>query len=157
MKKNREEIDKNIDRKVKNSFPFIIWTFRRTGGTNTSSRLFEFSDFKVHQHEPFNADREYNWILIHWKKHKDKQHLYSQLEKILSKKILMKHCVEMVPDVFNTAIAELSNKYGYKHLFLYREDPVDRLLSLKYAQENIWLKRSLYKKIIRFNGRKKNE
>ena len=84
MTKNIEEIEKSIDIVNEKSSPFIIWTFRRTGGTNTSSRLFEFSDFKVHQHEPFNADREYNWILIHWKKHKDKQHLYSQLDKILS-------------------------------------------------------------------------
>ena len=167
MTKNIEEIEKNIDTVDKKSSPFIIWTFRRTGGTNISSQLFESSNFKVHQHEPFNAGREYQWIRDHWIKHKDKKHLYSQLDKILSKKILMKHCIEVVPDEFNTAIAELSNKYGYKHLFLYREDPVDRLLSLKYAiEKNIWsrvnsedtqkikVKRSLYEKII-INFKKK--
>ena len=94
-----------VGKKTNKSHPFIIWTFRRTGGTNISSRLFESSNFKVHQHEPFNAGREYQWIRDHWNKHKDKKHLYRQLDKILSKKILMKHCLEMVPDEVNTAIA----------------------------------------------------
>jgi hypothetical protein len=44
-----------------------------------------------------------------------------------------------MPDELNFALAELSIKHGYKHIFLYRENATDRLLSLNYAQKTgIW-------------------
>ncbi|MES9963645.1 MAG: glycosyltransferase [Candidatus Sedimenticola sp. 20ELBAFRAG] len=125
----------------KESAPFIIWTFRRTGGTNLSDTLFAASNFDGCEHEPFNPNRGLHWIVDRWRKHKDKASLYRDLDKVLSKKILVKHCLEIMPAELNSAIATLSIKYGYRHLFLYREEAVGRLLSLNYSMKtDIWSK-----------------
>ena len=130
-----------------NSSPFIIWTFRRTGATNISKILFNQSKFEAIEHEPFNQQRKLGWITKSWLENKDKKSLYNNLEKILSKKNNIKHCLEILPDELNTGLAKLSIEYGYKHLFLYRADPVKRLLSLNFAMEtNIWGKGKLNQK-----------
>lgn len=138
-----EEWEAKVCKKRKTS-PFIIWTFRRTGGTNLGSALFEKSDFNGVEHEPFNKNRLYSWIAEDWQNKQDKKLLYHSLNKILSEKPLIKHCLEIMPDELNTALAELSCKYGYKHLFLYRENAVTRLLSLNFSlKTNIWSSKEL--------------
>lgn len=119
--------------------PFIIWTFRRTGGTNLGQALFKASKFNNVEHEPFNLDRVFGHVVREWKKHQDKDALRQAIDEILSKKVLIKHCLEILPQELNETLAELSQQHGYKHLFLFRELPKDRLLSLNYAQQTgVW-------------------
>lgn len=113
--------------------PFIIWTFRRSGGTNLAHKLITHSKFSTVEHEPFNIDRIYKHITKDWIKNKNKDSLDEGLRSILSKKINFKHCLEIIPHEINQRLAELSVEYGYKHLFLYRENSKSRLLSLQYA------------------------
>ncbi len=143
----REWRGENIDEQE--SAPFIIWTFRRTGGTNLSVALFDASDFDGYEHEPFNKNRRLHWIVDRWNKHKDKASLYRDLDKILSEKKLMKLCLEIMPVELNVAIAELSIKHGYRHLFLYREEAVGRLLSLNYSMKtDIWSKDQARERVV---------
>jgi len=124
--------------------PFIIWTFRRSGGTNLGQALFTNSQYDGVEHEPFNQDRLFGYIVKKWREEHDIKYLYQEIEKILQTKPLIKHCLELMPNELNLAIAELSIKYGYKHLFLYREAPTSRLLSLNYAMKtNVWGKKHI--------------
>lgn len=119
--------------------PFIIWTLRRAGGTNLAEALFNSSNCETVEHEPFNGDRVFGYVVKQWLEQKNEDLLYSQLKSILSKRILVKHCLEIIPHEVNVALIEVSMDMGYKHLFLYREYPTDRLLSLNYSQKTrIW-------------------
>jgi len=119
--------------------PFIIWTLRRAGGTNLASLLFQKSSFPTVEHEPFNGDRQFGDITKNWQNYKDKENLYKALDNVLKHKPNIKHCFEIIPSEINSALLEVSEKYGYKHLFLFREYPINRLLSLNYAkQTGIW-------------------
>lgn len=125
-----------------NNHPFIIWTLRRAGGTNLGQALFSSSNYSGVEHEPFNEDRIFGHVTKAWNKSKNRADLYDSVDKILSNKPLIKHCLEIMPEPVNIALMELSIKHGYKHLFLYREKPTDRLLSLNYAQQtNVWGKK----------------
>lgn len=127
-----------------NPSPFIIWTFRRSGGTNLGQSLFLSSQFNAVEHEPFNIDRKFNYVVNNWNKNKDKEKLYSDIEEILSQNLLIKHCLEIMPEELNQALLEVSVKLGYKHLFLYRENAKSRLLSLNYSMKtNVWGKKHL--------------
>ena len=119
--------------------PIIIWTFRRTGGTNLAEALFNASQFTALDHEPFNLDRQFGYILERYNRHKNIDQLYIDFEEVLKNKYLIKHCMELFPKVFNAALMEVSIKYGYKHLFLYREQFQSRLLSLNFSiMTDIW-------------------
>jgi len=119
--------------------PFIIWTLRRAGGTNLAEALFSTSNCDTVEHEPFNGDRLFGYVVKNWLNEKSEEKLYSNLREILSKKVLIKHCLEIIPHEVNIALAKISKEYGYNHLFLYREYPTNRLLSLNYSQKtNIW-------------------
>ncbi len=114
--------------------PFIVWTLRRTGGTNFAQSLFECSRFDYLEHEPFNFDRAYGHISQEWEDNGDASHLRASLAEVFQEKWLIKHCVEMVPLTFNRVLAEIACDAGYRHLFLYRRDPLARLLSLEFAE-----------------------
>lgn len=140
-----EKID--VDRKFldskflldKDKSPVIIWTFRRTGGTNIARKIFDASVFSSTEHEPFNISREYGYIQRKWKKNKKLVELEFLLDEVLSQRKCIKHCLELVPNELNFALVDLSMKYGYKHVFLYREEAKDRLLSLNFAMKTgIW-------------------
>ncbi|WP_146068415.1 hypothetical protein, partial [Vibrio hyugaensis] len=129
---------------IKNNSPFIIWTFRRSGGTNLGDSLFNNSKYNAVEHEPFNVDRRFNYVINKWKNEKNIDVLYSDIEEIIKNKPLIKHCLEIMPSELNTALLEISTKYGYKHLFLYREMAKSRLLSLNYSiKTNVWGKEHL--------------
>lgn len=129
---------------VDNQSPFIIWTFRRSGGTNLGDALFNGSSFNAVQHEPFNVDRIFKHVINGWKENQDIDKLYDDMETILKEKPLIKHCLEIMPRELNQALIEVSIKYGYKHLFLYREKAKSRLLSLNYSMKtNVWGKEHL--------------
>lgn len=119
--------------------PFIIWTLQRTGGTNLTQRLIERSGFKGIQHEPFNKGRILGHITDEWIATKNKQKLDEEIQDIIKQEVIIKHCLEMVPIEITFALAEAATKAGYNHLFLYRKNALDRLLSLHFAvQTGIW-------------------
>ncbi len=119
--------------------PFIVWTFRRTGGTNLSNTLFDLSPHDSMQHEPFNLDRIFGSVTKNWRESGDRDALYRAIDEILSTKINIKHCLEIIPNEVNQALLDISMQYGYRHVFLYRENPADRLLSLNYAMATgVW-------------------
>lgn len=119
--------------------PFIIWTLQRTGGTNLTQRLLERSGLASTQHEPFNIGRVYGDITKKWMETKDDAELARSTRGIAAKRAVIKHCVEMVPWEVTRALADATVQAGYRHLFLYRVNALDRLLSLHFAQKTgVW-------------------
>jgi len=119
--------------------PFIIWTWRRAGGTNLAQALFDFSKFDSLEHEPFNIDRTLGFIQNNYKNDRDLDKVRCAIKDLLVRKPLIKHCLEIIPTEINQILMEESINAGYKHLFLYRDEAVNRLLSLNYAQcTDIW-------------------
>ncbi|MEO5377117.1 MAG: LicD family protein [Magnetococcus sp. DMHC-6] len=120
-------------------FPFMIWTLQRTGGTNLTNRLVEWSHLPGIQHEPFNLDRCYGNVTKGWMENKNLLALRSAIEAIVQRGVIIKHCVEIGPWEITRTLAEATCRANYRHLFLYRKKPVDRLLSLHFAKlYGIW-------------------
>ncbi len=122
--------------------PFIIWTLRRTGGTNLGGALFTRANLGQGMHEPFNTDRPLGKITQAWKDLQDENQLARSLDEVFQQPVLIKHCVEIIPGPINLALAEKAVAKGYRHVFLYRANSLDRLMSLHFAsQSGIWGKR----------------
>lgn len=114
---------------------FIIWTLRRTGGTNLAVHL--GVDYKYH--EPFNSDRVFGGVQNAYRRDGDQQAASEAIERIASMGVCFKHCVETVPWELSEKIARHSTKMGYKHIFLFRREPQGRVLSLHFAEVfDIW-------------------
>lgn len=127
----------------------IIWTLRRTGGTNFTNWLTELlkDQLKILQHEPFNFDRIYGWISKNFKEGQIEK-TEESIKEILSNHCLIKHCVETVPRDLNFILAAISKELNYINLFLYRKNSAERILSLHFAkQTNLWG----YKQVINEN------
>lgn len=119
--------------------PIIIWTLQRTGGTNLARHLFGRTGRPATQHEPFNAGRVYGHVTEQWNKERDRPALDAAMTEIAGSGVVIKHCVETVPWEVSEALAVAACRAGYSHLFLYRDNSLDRLLSLHYArQSGIW-------------------
>ncbi len=119
--------------------PFVIWTLQRTGGTNLTQRLVERSGIPSAPHEPFNVGRVYGEITKHWMESGDEAALIGSMKAIAAKRENIKHCVEMVPWEVTKALIDATVEAGYHHLFLYRANAKDRLLSLHFARSTgIW-------------------
>lgn len=118
----------------------IIWTLRRTGGTNFTGKISNLlkDRFRIVQHEPFNLNRIFGFITQEFKEgNVDKTR--DLLVQELSIPTLIKHCVETVPRDFNFLLADIIFEMCYFNLFLYRQNSADRLLSLHFANKsNIW-------------------
>ncbi len=118
----------------------IIWTLRRTGGTNFTRWLCSllesiYKDIKCVEHEPFNLDRCYGHIT----KLEDENEKRALLLGVLKERQLIKQRVETIPEKFCLLLADITNLLGYKHLFLYRMNFQQRLLSLHFAKiTDIW-------------------
>lgn len=120
-------------------FPFIIWTLQRTGGTNLTVRLVELSGLKSAPHEPFNEERVYGHITRAWNESRNLAALDAAVRQVIAKREVIKHCVETVPWEVTELLAKAAAQADYRHLFLYRESPLDRLLSLHFARvSGIW-------------------
>lgn len=140
---------------------FIIWTLQRTGGTNLANKLMVASQCLERArmgsrppessrwlgqikdawdlHEPFNMGshaRAFGEVSQQWHDTQDIARLEEQIAAICALKLPIKHCVEMAPWPVSEALARIATEAGYRHLFLYRENPLDRLLSLHYAQKS---------------------
>jgi len=119
--------------------PFIIWTLQRTGGTNLAVQLMNRAPQPVKRHEPFNVTRPYGHITGNWKQTSDMPALKAAVEDICAQQVLIKHCVETVPRPVTMALARAAASAGYRHVFLYRRNAADRLLSLYFARKTgIW-------------------
>lgn len=128
------------------SRPFIIWTLQRTGGTNLTAQLIQRSRLKPRQHEPFNRQRELGGITQHWHKTADETALAASMEEVCSVPRPIKHCLEQVPWAVSEALLHASVAAGYRHLFLYRREPIGRLLSVEYARRTgVWGVNHLHK------------
>lgn len=131
-----DSLTSKLDQKKK---PFIIWTVQRTGGTNLANMLFKRSPQPVTQHEPFNGDRVFGNVVAAWHANKDSGQLDASLKDIATRGVLIKHCLEMFDLEFNMALASAMNSKGYRHLFLFRRNSLDRLLSLHFAKvTGVW-------------------
>ncbi len=121
------------------NIPFIVWTLQRTGGTNLTQRLMDRSDLKSIPHEPFNLGRLHGHVTQQWMDSKDGVALAKEMGAITAQQVIIKHCVEIVPWEVSCALADAAVGSGYQHLFLYRKNVRDRLLSLHFARETgVW-------------------
>jgi len=119
--------------------PFIIWTLQRTGGTNLAHQITLRSGLQGTQHEPFNPGRMFGHITEQWMRDGDRDALRRGVDEICQRGVIIKHCVEMVPWEITEALARASAAAGYHHLFLYRRNGLDRLLSLHFARRTgVW-------------------
>jgi len=124
------------------SKPFFIWTMRRTGGTSLTELLMQMSEYKAVEHEPFNLDRVFGYIVQDYKKellNGDTSKVSSSLDRLFIGKPLIKHCYEITDTNFNKILINSLKNTDYKHIFLLRKDEVSRVLSLFLAyQTNVW-------------------
>lgn len=119
--------------------PLLIWTLQRSGGTNLTRRLEAWCGLPAAEHEPFNREREFGAVTQGWMDSGDRAALASAVRQACGRRGLIKHCVELVPWEVSEALAEQSSALGWRHLFLYREQPRDRLLSLVFAKRSgVW-------------------
>lgn len=126
--------------------PFVVWTLQRTGGTNLTQKLMFKSGLKPREHEPFNKKRELGDITRAFLKKQDRHALWHAIEEVCSEPRPIKHCLEQVPWDISEALATCATQAGYRHLFLYRKNPLARLLSVEYAKRTgVWGPRHLDK------------
>jgi hypothetical protein len=119
--------------------PLLIWTLQRSGGTNLTRRLEGWCGLAAAEHEPFNREREFGALTVQWEAEADLDALHQAMHQACASRGLIKHCVELVPWEISEALAHQSVALGYRHLFLYREQPRDRLLSLTFAKRTgVW-------------------
>jgi len=114
--------------------PFVIWTLQRTGGTNFNNHLNRLSRHDRLEDEPFNGRRQHGHLGKDWTKSRDLAALKAGMAAVCGSHNNIKHCVERVPWAVSGALVEASHEAGYAPLFLYRENPLQRLLSMEYAQ-----------------------
>ncbi|WGW06050.1 hypothetical protein [Tropicibacter oceani] len=113
------------------SFPYIIWTMQRTGGTTLASLLAVLSEHPGVQHEAFNEERVFGHVVGHWE---DPERMRQAMQAVLEPRPVIKHCHELLPPVLNIALLEISTALGYRHIILERRAEVDRILSLELAK-----------------------
>lgn len=116
------------------SSPFLIWTFRRTGGTTLTDLMMDLSEHPRVDQEPFNWDRCFGDVAKTWFETQDAARLEADLNRVLEGKPLIKHCHELHPDAFNDALMAAAERHGYRQMVLDRRDEVGRILSLELAQ-----------------------
>ena len=126
------------------SYPFIIWTMQRTGGTSLTELLMELSEHKPADHEPFNWQhnpRQFAAISGGWARTRDLAALHRDLAAIFAARYLIKHCYEFHAPSFNRELMRAAAAAGYRYIHLLRRDELSRILSKFIAQANgTWFK-----------------
>jgi hypothetical protein len=123
------------------SYPFIIWTMQRTGGTALADLLMEISEHKPAEHEPFNRDRQFGAVTIAWGENRNEAALTQALSTIFARGYLIKHTYELRGKGLNSAILSAAGEAGYRHILLSRRDEFSRLVSRFVAEANgTWFK-----------------
>lgn len=115
------------------SYPYVIWTMRRTGGTTLATLLSTLSEYTGTQHEPFNQERVFGHIYQGFAQSGDADKLRADLRKCLEKRPLIKHCHELMSHRFNALFLEVTTALGYRHIVLERRNETDRIVSLELA------------------------
>jgi hypothetical protein len=142
------------------SYPFVIWTMQRTGGTSLTELLMALSEHRAADHEPFNFGRDprqFADVSRHFSETGDAPALRQALNRIFAGRYLIKHCYEFHPAAFNRELLNATVPTPYRHIHLLRRDELSRLISKFIAQSNgTWFKdyaRSVYSQIR--NGERK--
>ena len=121
------------------SFPFIIWTMRRTGGTTLAGLLETLSEHPNIVHEPFNPDRMYGYITDTWFADRDEARLEFNMRQALAARPVIKHCYELRAPAISASLMKVAIDLGYRHIVLDRRAEEDRILSLELAQAtDVW-------------------
>jgi LPS sulfotransferase NodH len=118
------------------SYPFIIWTMQRTGGTSLADLLMEMSEHPRAEHEPFNRDRQFGAVTTAWSDTHDEAALSEAIAGILEQRFLIKHTYELRDMALNAAILRAAAATDYRHVFLQRQDELARLVSKYIAEAN---------------------
>ena len=113
--------------------PFIIWTFRRTGGTSLKTILFWLSTRESWQDEAFNRDRELGEITKKYEETRDLGQLSHDINEVVLQKKNLKHCVETVPYEVTSQLLRQAHANGYRHIVLLRRNEEHRQISLALA------------------------
>jgi hypothetical protein len=127
------------------SFPFLIWTMQRTGGTALTDLLFGLSEHKKADHEPFIWDRpkprQFWPIVSTWRQTEDLEQLNKSLDEVFHSNYLIKHCYELNRLDFDIHLMKAADRAGYKQFMLLRRDEYSRLISKYVAEsEGTWFK-----------------
>jgi hypothetical protein len=118
------------------SFPFIIWTLQRTGGTSLTELLMEMSEHKKTDHEPFLLARAFGRVTEQWNAIEDVTALDQAMAEIFAEPYLIKHCYELHRKPLNAALARATVRANYRHILLLRKDELSRLVSMSIAEAN---------------------
>jgi hypothetical protein len=117
------------------SSPFVIWCCQRTGSNSLMDALCAVSEYKPAPPEPFDTriaeDRHFAEIRKMPPSARDRA-----LEDMCSRRLLIRHCYENLPDEFNLALCRISTKFGYRHVRLLRRDEIGRLISKGIAEQH---------------------
>lgn len=116
------------------SFPHIVWTLRRTGGTTLAQLLSQLQPRETLSHEPFNRDRVLGWITKGWDTHKDPAQLRYDIDQALAVSPAIKHCHELMPAPVNQGLLDATTALGYRHIILDRKAEAKRIISLELAR-----------------------
>ena len=127
------------------SYPFIIWTLQRTGGTSLTDLLMDLSEHRRAEHEPFNWDkkqpRQFWPIAQGWNRTRDAAALARALDEVFAQRFLVKHCYELHDPGFNEHLLRAAVRAGYRQLHLLRRDEGARVISKFVAKVNgAWFK-----------------
>ena len=121
------------------SSSWIIWTVPRTGGTNLSAALKSLSEHPPAEDEPFQYGenpRQFAWVYEAWCKRPSD---ISRISAVCEGGWLIKHIPESFDDAFNVALAQETERAGYRHIHLTRRDEFARLVSRDVAEQlNAW-------------------
>jgi hypothetical protein len=127
-------------------YRLLIWALRRSASSNLTQRLVELAGQPRVEHEPFGKPHLHANVVRHWRSSGDRSALLAGVGKVCDAWPMLKHCPETVPDEVSLALLDEACQRGYRHLFLYRRNPADRLLSLRFAQlTGVWGKKNASK------------
>jgi hypothetical protein len=115
--------------------PFIIWTFRRTGGTSLASLLYSCSSFESWQDEAFNLDRQLGHITTAYREKRNMADLHTEMAEVIKQRRNLKHTLDTVPYPVTSSLLRHATEAGYRHMVLLRLNEVERQLSLCLAEQ----------------------
>ena len=119
--------------------PFVIWTYRRTGGTAFMTLLTAASKIGSWEHEPLNPERKLGHITKTWRADHDIANLRDSLDRVVAERRNIKHCIEMVESRITAELFKSCQDAGSVHIILLRRNDFDRMISLMVAnQTDAW-------------------
>jgi hypothetical protein len=110
--------------------PYIIFTFRRTGGTSLMSFMSQVSAFGMAPHEPFNNERVWGHITRAFKETGDVAAMEAAVRAKLAGTPNIKHCFEIIPQEITRFLIEEAVRLDYRIYLLTRRDEPGRMASL---------------------------